>query len=56
MLRVYLRDASEAAVVRTHLLERLGADACFMLLHGDVCRADLRVEIEAALPMRHALR
>ena len=55
LLRVYLRDPAEAARVRTHLLQRLGANACFMLLHGDVCRDDLRVEIEAALPLRRVV-
>lgn len=55
LLRVYLRDPAEAQQVRAYLLDRLGANACFMLLHGDVCREDLRVEIEAALPMRHWL-
>jgi chorismate lyase/3-hydroxybenzoate synthase len=55
MIRVYLRDPAEASLVRARLLQRLGADAAFMLLHGDVCRDELRIEIEAALPMRHAL-
>ena len=55
LLRVYLRDPGEAGVVRAHLQRLLGADTCFMLLHGDVCRDDLRIEIEAAVPMRHAL-
>lgn len=55
LLRVYLRDPAEAGAVRGWLLQRLGAQASFMLLHGDVCRADLRIEIEAALPMRHAI-
>ena len=55
LLRVYLRDPAEAGVVRAHLQRLLGANACFMLLHGDVCRDDLRIEIEAAVPMRHGL-
>jgi chorismate lyase/3-hydroxybenzoate synthase len=55
LLRVYLRDPSEASAVRGLLLERLGSNACFMLLHGDVCRENLRVEVEAAVPMRRAL-
>lgn len=55
LLRVYLRDPADAGIVRAHLQRALGAHACFMLLHGDVCRDDLRIEIEAAVPMRHAL-
>lgn len=55
LLRVYLRDPAEAKQVRDHLFARLGPGACFMLLHGDVCREDLRVEIEAALPLRPSL-
>lgn len=55
LLRVYLRDPAEATLVRSHLLRQLGSEACFLLLHGDICRADLRIEIEAALSMRHAL-
>lgn len=55
LLRVYLRDPAEAGPVRAHLQRVLGNHACFMLLHGDVCRDDLRIEIEAAVPMRHGL-
>jgi chorismate lyase/3-hydroxybenzoate synthase len=46
-LRVYVRDATLAAAVNTRLLERLGAGVPYMVLHGDVCRRDLLVEIEA---------
>ncbi|MBK7147175.1 MAG: hypothetical protein IPH76_19020 [Xanthomonadales bacterium] len=52
LLRVYLRNPTEAALVRGHLLRQLGDEACFLLLHGDICRADLRIEIEAALGLR----
>jgi chorismate lyase / 3-hydroxybenzoate synthase len=55
LLRVYLRDPAEAAAVRAHLVAKLGPAACFMLLHGDVCRDDLRVEIEAAVTLRRAV-
>ena len=55
LLRVYLRDPAEAGAVRAHLQRLLGANTCFMLLHGDVCRDDLRIEIEAVVPMRHGL-
>jgi len=45
-LRVYLRDAEEASAVAAQLSERLPAEADWMLLHGDICRADLRIELE----------
>jgi chorismate lyase/3-hydroxybenzoate synthase len=51
LLRVYLRDAADAAAVSARLLQRLGAQVPFMLLHGDICRRELKVEIEAV----HAL-
>ncbi len=47
LLRVYLRDPAEAAAVRTRLIARLGATTPFMLLHGDICRRELSIEIEA---------
>lgn len=45
-LRVYLRDAGEACAVATQLRERLPPDVDWMLLHGDICRSDLRIELE----------
>lgn len=49
-LKVYIRHASDVAVVRSdlerHLLRR---DDRVTYLHADVCRADLLVEIEAIL-------
>lgn len=47
LLRVYLRDPADAAAVHARLIERLGASTPFMLLHGDVCRRELLVELEA---------
>ena len=47
LLRVYVRAADDAPRVAARLRERLGASAPFMLLHGDVCRRELAVEIEA---------
>lgn len=47
LLRVYLRDPHEASAVRTRLLSRLGPTTPFMLLHGDICRRELSIEIEA---------
>lgn len=47
LLRVYLRVAADAAPVAGRLRERLGPRTPFVLLHGDVCRRELAVEIEA---------
>jgi chorismate lyase / 3-hydroxybenzoate synthase len=47
-LKVYLRDASAAPAIEARLRERLGTDVPFMLLAGDICRADLAVEIDGA--------
>jgi chorismate lyase/3-hydroxybenzoate synthase len=47
LLRVYVREAREASRVAAHLVARLGAQTPAMLLHGDVCRRELAVEIEA---------
>ncbi len=45
-LRVYLRDAAEAPGIAAQLAASLPPDLDWMLLHGDICRADLRVELE----------
>lgn len=45
-LKVYVRDAADAAQVAQHLEQRLGASVPRILLHADVCRHELRVEIE----------
>lgn len=45
-LRIYLREASEAAAIAAQLRERLPFGVDWMLLHGDICRRDLRVELE----------
>lgn len=47
VLRVYLRNPADAAAVGARLLERFGARMPFMLLHGDICRRELLVELEA---------
>jgi chorismate lyase/3-hydroxybenzoate synthase len=49
-LRAYVRDPALAATVSARLIERLGANVPCMVLHGDVCRRDLLVEIEAVHP------
>ncbi len=45
-LKVYVRDADDAPLVERRLRERLGAAVPLLLLHGDVCRRELAVEIE----------
>jgi chorismate lyase / 3-hydroxybenzoate synthase len=45
VLKVYLRHAADAHAVRTRLRERLG-DTPMLLLLGDVCRAELLIEID----------
>ncbi len=45
-LKVYVRDAADAAQVARRLDERLDPAVPRILLHADVCRRELRVEIE----------
>ena len=45
-LKVYVPDAAQAHVVEALLRERLGDAVPWLLLHGEVCRRELRVEIE----------
>lgn len=46
LLRVYVRAAHDASVVSARLLSRYGAGLPFMILHGDICRRELLIEIE----------
>lgn len=45
-LRLYVRDARQAEALRQQALELLGADTPLAVLHGEICRRDLEVEIE----------
>jgi hypothetical protein len=45
-MKAYLRDASHVAPVERELLARLPAGTPFIVLEGDVCRADLMVELD----------
>jgi len=45
-MRVYLRDALEAPEVAAQLRQGLPPGLHWMLLEGDICRRDLRVELE----------
>lgn len=46
-MKVYLRQPADLAVVRDLLDRRLGVGTEVMYLHGDICRRELLVEIEA---------
>ena len=48
IVKVYLRDASDAASVTQELRRRLGPSVPMLLLEADVCRSDLLIEIEVA--------
>ncbi|WP_026142894.1 MULTISPECIES: hypothetical protein [unclassified Thioalkalivibrio] len=53
-LKVYLRRAADAPAAEAHLRERLGQDVPWLLLHGDICREELLVEIEGLYSERLA--
>jgi chorismate lyase/3-hydroxybenzoate synthase len=44
--KIYVRHAEDAPLFRALLSKRLGANTPSLLLHGDVCRAELLVEID----------
>jgi chorismate lyase/3-hydroxybenzoate synthase len=46
LLKVYLRDPSQASIVVTALHERLPIGTSLLLLHADICRAELLIEID----------
>lgn len=46
LIKAYLRNRADLAVVESKLRAHLPADAPFLILHGDVCRADLLVEFD----------
>ena len=47
ILRAYLRDPAHAPAVAAALRQTLGAEVPFMLLHGEICRRELAIELEA---------
>ncbi len=49
LLKIYLRDPAEAAAVESHLRERLPGLGNMIILVSDICRSDLRVEIDGIL-------
>jgi chorismate lyase/3-hydroxybenzoate synthase len=46
LIKAYLRDAADLEVVESALRERLPPETPFLVLLGDVCRADLLVEFD----------
>jgi hypothetical protein len=46
IVKVYLRNASEAARVTQDLHRRLGPSVPVLVLAADICRSDLLIEIE----------
>jgi chorismate lyase / 3-hydroxybenzoate synthase len=55
-MRVYVRHAKDADLIRSILNERIGTDHQALYLHADICRADLDIEIEgiAWQPIAHS--
>jgi chorismate lyase/3-hydroxybenzoate synthase len=51
-MKVYVRHAQDLPIIQSALAEHLGANADGMFLLGDICRADLLLEIEAILTCR----
>ncbi len=47
LLKVYVRDPEEMPRIRERVEQHLGSHVPVIYLHGDICRADLLVEIEA---------
>ena len=48
LVKAYVRDAADAALVERRLREQCGADVPLLVLAADICRSDLLLEIEVA--------
>ncbi len=46
LVKVYLRNPGDAALIEGRLRERLGQDVPFLILAADICRSELLLEIE----------
>ena len=49
LLKVYVRHAEDLPAIRQGLARRLGTAAPTVFLKGDICRADLLLEIEGLM-------
>lgn len=47
ILKVYLRHAKDFAAVDARLRARIGDAVPYVVVHGDICRSDLLIEIDA---------
>jgi chorismate lyase/3-hydroxybenzoate synthase len=45
-IKLYLPDQDDLETVTTHLRKRIGDGVHVMVLHADICRSDLLLEIE----------
>ena len=46
ILKVYVRHAEHSALIESKLRQRLGTKVPMVLLRGDICRAELLLEID----------
>jgi len=46
LVKVYLRNGTDAAAIESRLRERLGHEVPFLILAADICRSELLLEIE----------
>jgi chorismate lyase/3-hydroxybenzoate synthase len=46
LVKVYLRNPTDAAAIESRLRERLGPEVPFLILAADICRPELLLEIE----------
>lgn len=49
LLKVYLREPADATAVEQHLRHHLPGQSAPLILIGDICRQDLRIEIDGIL-------
>jgi chorismate lyase / 3-hydroxybenzoate synthase len=47
LVRLYVRNPDDSNLLRSHLAQQLGDRPQIQVLHGDICRSDLLLEIEA---------
>jgi chorismate lyase / 3-hydroxybenzoate synthase len=47
LVRLYVRNPEDGKLLHSHLAQQLGGRTRIQILHGDICRSDLLLEIEA---------